>query len=60
MEHFGGALEIERKGDGSPVTIADRGAEQAAREWIGQYFPADGILGEEFGATRPGALLRSC
>ena len=56
MEHFGGALEIERKGDGSPVTIADRGAEQAARDWIGQHFPADGILGEEFGATRPEAV----
>ena len=55
MQHFGGALEIERKDDGSPVTIADRGAEQAAREWLGQHFPADGILGEEFGATRPDA-----
>lgn len=55
MEHFGGALEVEHKGDGSPVTIADRSAEQAARDWIGQHFPADGILGEEFGATRPDA-----
>ena len=55
LAHFGGALEIESKGDGSPVTIADRGAERDAREWIEQHFPADGILGEEWGATRPAA-----
>src|ERR1019366_7861524 len=34
---------------GSPVTVADRGAERAAREWIQARFPADGVLGEEFG-----------
>lgn len=53
-----GSLEVERKADGSPVTSADRGAEQAVREWIEQRFPEDGILGEEFGETRPGAARR--
>jgi histidinol-phosphatase len=45
------ALAIERKGDGSPVTVADRAAEVAARKWIARRFPGDGILGEEFGET---------
>ncbi|MBI3790675.1 MAG: histidinol-phosphatase [Gemmatimonadetes bacterium] len=51
-------LVVETKGDGSPVTIADRGAEELARDWIGERFPRDGILGEEFGALRPDARRR--
>lgn len=50
LDHFGRHLHVDTKGDGSPVTIADRSAEQAARTWIGSRFPDDGILGEEFGA----------
>lgn len=49
MRHFKQAITIETKADGSPVTIADRAAEGAAREWIRARFPRDGILGEEFG-----------
>lgn len=49
------SLEVESKADGSPVTIADRSAEQAARKWIERRFPNDGILGEELGVTRPEA-----
>lgn len=54
LRHFrtgprSGGLEIETKGDGSPVTIADRSAEQAARAWLAERYPRDGILGEEFG-----------
>jgi histidinol-phosphatase len=56
--HYRGALEVERKDDGSPVTIADREAERAAREWITERFPEDGILGEELGAVREGAKRR--
>lgn len=41
-------LQIERKGDDSPVTQADRRAEEHLRCRIAQAFPADGILGEEF------------
>jgi histidinol phosphatase-like enzyme (inositol monophosphatase family) len=51
-------LAIEAKGDGSPVTIADRTAEEAAREWLSRRFPEDGMLGEEFGAHQPGARRR--
>jgi histidinol-phosphatase len=42
---------VERKSDASPVTIADRSAEQLLRERIAVGFPRDGILGEEFGRT---------
>ncbi len=44
-------LAVERKGDGSPVTIADKGAEELLRKLIAERFPADAILGEEFGET---------
>ncbi|MCE9602215.1 MAG: histidinol-phosphatase [Gemmatimonadetes bacterium] len=50
LSHYRTAITVETKGDGSPVTIADRASEQAARDWIARRFPADGILGEEFGA----------
>jgi histidinol-phosphatase len=44
-------LTVERKSDASPVTIADRAAEQLLRERIAAAFPHDGILGEEFGTA---------
>lgn len=42
-------LGVEIKADDSPVTVADRGAEQLLRREIAAVFPSDGILGEEFG-----------
>ncbi|MEO7966384.1 MAG: inositol monophosphatase family protein [Gemmatimonadaceae bacterium] len=51
LRHFRTTLAVDTKGDGSPVTIADREAEEAARLWIGERFPSDAILGEEFGHT---------
>ena len=56
--HFRKELAIERKRDGSPVTIADRDAEAKAREWIAQKFPGDAIVGEEFGEA-PGTTGRT-
>jgi histidinol phosphatase-like enzyme (inositol monophosphatase family) len=44
--------QVERKGDASPVTIADREAEQLLRREIAAAFPSDGILGEEFGEVQ--------
>lgn len=58
LRHWRSALEVETKADGSPVTRADREAEQAARAWLAERFPADGVLGEEFGETRPDAARR--
>jgi histidinol phosphatase-like enzyme (inositol monophosphatase family) len=40
-------LEVERKGDGTPVTAADRAAERFLRERLAEAFPDDGVLGEE-------------
>jgi histidinol phosphatase-like enzyme (inositol monophosphatase family) len=41
-------LAIEQKSDFSPVTVADRQAEQLLRACIAERFANDGILGEEF------------
>ncbi len=42
-------LAVDLKHDATPVTVADREAEQLLRKRIAAEFPADGILGEEFG-----------
>ncbi|HET7322631.1 MAG TPA: inositol monophosphatase family protein, partial [Longimicrobiaceae bacterium] len=44
---------VELKADASPVTEADRAAEQRLRERIRARYPDDGILGEE-GGEEPG------
>lgn len=41
-------LTVERKGDGTPVTQADRAAEKLIREALRRRFPDDSIIGEEF------------
>ena len=58
LRHYRSNLSVETKADGSPVTVADRAAEQAAREWVRRRFPDDGVLGEELGEERPGARRR--
>ncbi len=45
-------MGLELKGDSSPVTLADRGAEKVMREMINARFPDHGIVGEEFGTER--------
>lgn len=40
-------LQVEQKGDGTPVTVADRGAERLLRDELARRHPLDGILGEE-------------
>jgi histidinol phosphatase-like enzyme (inositol monophosphatase family) len=58
LGYFRQGIAVDTKGDGTPVTVADRTAEKTAREWIESRFPEDGILGEEFGETRAGAKRR--
>jgi histidinol phosphatase-like enzyme (inositol monophosphatase family) len=41
------SLGVDRKGDGTPVTDADRAAERLLRERLGERFPADAVIGEE-------------
>jgi histidinol-phosphatase len=42
-------LTIDTKPDNTPVTDADKSAEQAIRALLGAHRPDDGIVGEEFG-----------
>src|SRR4029453_10726863 len=51
LNWFQTEIDVERKADQSPVTIADKSAEQLLRQRIADAFPFDGILGEEFGET---------
>jgi histidinol phosphatase-like enzyme (inositol monophosphatase family) len=55
---FRAGFSIDTKSDRSPVTIADRTAEQAMRAVLAERFPGHGMLGEEFGLDRPAARLR--
>jgi histidinol-phosphatase len=48
-------LQVEWKDDDTPVTYADRKAEEVMREMISMEYPDHGIIGEEFGATNPDA-----
>ncbi len=47
--YFRNDYSIETKKDDSPVTIADKKAEEVMRELIMREFPEHGIIGEEFG-----------
>lgn len=58
--YYRAPVTIEHKADDSPVTIADREAEQAMRELIRATYPDHGIEGEEFGHERPDADLVWC
>jgi len=49
--HFRGAVDTEKKGDATPVTQADREAEEAMRRLLTAEVPQDGVLGEEFGES---------
>ena len=46
---FRTAIDSEAKDDASPVTIADRNAEEAMRRILKAEVPQDGVHGEEFG-----------
>jgi histidinol phosphatase-like enzyme (inositol monophosphatase family) len=49
--HFRTSVEAERKADATPVTVADRAAEEAMRRILTAEVPQDGVHGEEFGAS---------
>ncbi|GAB2628672.1 histidinol-phosphatase [Paractinoplanes abujensis] len=48
-------LRVESKPDLTPVSDADTAVEQAIRSTLARARPRDGVLGEEFGATRAAA-----
>lgn len=58
LAYYNNSVSVEEKSDGSPVTVADREAEQVMRRLIGQRYPDHGVLGEEFGETKGSADVR--
>ena len=58
LNYFRTALEVERKPDASPVTIADRETEMFIRSEILAKYSDHGVLGEEFGESNPDAPFR--
>ena len=55
--HFRKPLVVDDKADLTPVTAADRAAEQVMRGLVETEFPDHGIVGEEFGRVREEAEL---
>lgn len=51
LGYFQAGVLVDMKSDDSPVTAADRRAEQLIRRRIEERFPGHAILGEEFGET---------
>lgn len=49
--YFRSGLQSERKADASPVTLADRAAEEAMRTILTAEVPRDAVVGEELGDT---------
>ncbi len=47
--YFRTHISVDSKADESPVTIADKTAEEKMRELIMKEYPQHGIIGEEFG-----------
>ncbi|MGP0629486.1 inositol monophosphatase family protein [Nitrospina sp. 32_T5] len=54
MKWFRNDVAVDLKSDQSPVTIADKNAEEMLRRKIQIAFPDHGIIGEEFGNVDPG------
>jgi histidinol-phosphatase len=48
LRYFQNGVTVERKSDNSPVTAADKGAEERIRQLIGEYWPDHSIIGEEY------------
>ncbi len=51
MPLYNAGTSVELKSDNTPVTIADKNAELAIREFLARECPGHGILGEEFPET---------
>jgi len=58
LRYFRTSLEVIRKSDRSPVTIADREAEWIIREAILARYSDHGIIGEEHGVVNPDARVQ--
>lgn len=50
LRYYQAGVQPEWKADESPVTVADREAEQKIRQLLERSFPDDGVVGEEYGS----------
>jgi histidinol-phosphatase len=57
IEHLGRGVAVEIKPDSTPVTIADREAEDIIRAALLRAFPDHVVFGEERGGAREGEFL---
>lgn len=58
LAYYQSDCQPETKGDGTPVTRADREAEALLRQWIEARYPDDAVIGEEYG-EKPGKTGRT-
>jgi len=58
LAYFNAGVAVETKADQTPVTCADREAEQVIRQRIMRVYPDHAILGEEQGSTGGGGDYR--
>ncbi|MEM7531868.1 MAG: inositol monophosphatase family protein [Chloroflexota bacterium] len=54
-KYYRGDIQLDTKSDDTPVTIADRQAEEVMREAIMKEYPTHGIVGEEMANHLPDA-----
>ena len=54
LELFDTGVAVEMKGDSTPVTQADKNAEEIIRRAVEARYPGDSVLGEEQGLTGSG------
>ena len=53
LQYYAGNIEVELKEDETPVTVADKKAEEIIIATIQKHFPDHGFFGEESGSTNP-------
>ncbi len=51
LNYWTSGVAVEKKSDGSPVTLADKETEQTIRRIISEHYPEHAFLGEEFGRS---------
>jgi myo-inositol-1(or 4)-monophosphatase len=58
LAYFQTGVQPDFKSDDSPVTVADKKAEELIRARIEKSYPQHGMVGEEFGTSNEGASYR--
>ncbi|GMV80127.1 MAG: putative monophosphatase [Planctomycetota bacterium] len=58
LAYFNAGVEVETKADATPVTRADREAEQLIRAFVQKRYPGHAIVGEEYGEQAGDANYR--